>query len=1190
MTNNSRGNPLSSSDRDALFGIVRKQIEWQQLALTSLKTSCPFAERFQITGILGQGSFGIVFRATDKNRAADESQTGGEIALKLMRMQPDVESQGVIEQSKISNEWYERKRRLLDNWITEIDRNKQMGNMRGCVPILAASVPESTDLKVVLNHVEKQPIWFTMPVYRQTLDDYMTTHGKDGKLGEFAARKIMVSVAETLQQIHNFKPPSEQDRELVHRDLKPANILLDDAGNPFVADFGLASGRHEQRFQGNPIRGTPSYMAPEQHRGQEATQQTDIFAWGVIFYQLLSGRLPFTGGDAKELTARIISGVPPEDLSHQPGIPDYLAQVVMRCLSTPLDRVIGRYGSFRSVLDAMSEGEHRLPRPPLLRFEPNPNKKATADPGILDLRYDIQWLDYWPRPDIRSLLRGFIDHQAPFLWWGMIGEGGVGKSREAFELALELTNEGWDAGFLQGRNTDEWLQRDCRVWRPQRSTLILVDYAAIRAPALLDGLQHLNQTQGDRGLVHPKVRLLLLDRPGRVYPVASELIPDQPHGGEIRDRVRKSLYAHPDKPADEPRSDLESRLSSGLAKPLVRDQELLRILPFQQEDWRAVLIQAIAQTGGPQSQVPEIEQIEWWDRVDRLTDGGRPLFLQVLGLCLARNPALVSGLSASDGLNTLLDEMLAHESENRWPDLFPREPGSTREAIRKTAAYQHVLHGAAFITLARGLTLPEHADALLQTAGGSPESLRNVLPRLLRIDASKDQQGQTHIHLPPLEPDLIGERLLLRLLPQKTGAADPFGLESPAPNIDQNSWLRNALEVNPTGTLQTVQLLAQDFPLEPGTMEWVAGVMAVLKQHSATTDSVEVELAAIDQLPGIFITLTKGFAPVTGELWTEFLTFVTEYESRWDSAFRALISAIPEFVPRQPSSERFHEILSQITNVARLAEWSEESHVLLSKGAFNAVNDYGGAGDWESLERWGGRLVRQGEKFPELPEIQLELDNGAFNAVNYYGGAGDWESLERWGGRLLRQGEKFPEHPEIQLELAKGAFNAVYDYGGAGDWESLERWGGVLKESLHQAAVDANTFSQMLRIVLSRANNPETSCWLDILLTLVDYWPGFVLEQDGSSVPILTLVANCQLDASQKARINQLAQRVADWSAMNQQLPNTDQPAAVAMVRTLWQNRMYSPDRGDSLIPWLQKCGLQRELQQAALDPWRRQA
>ena len=218
------------------------------------------------------------------------------------------------------------------------------------------------------------------------------------------------------------------------------------------------------------------------------------------------------------------------------------------------------------------------------------------------------------------------------------------------------------------------------------------------------------------------------------------------------------------------------------------------------------------------------------------------------------------------------------------------------------------------------------------------------------------------------------------------------------------------------------------------------------------------------------------------------------------------------------------------------------------------------------------------------------LSMGAFNAVNYYGGAGDWESLERWGGRLLRQGEKCPEHPEIQLALAKGAVNAVNDYGRAGDWESLERWGGVLKESLHQAAVDANTFSQMLRIVLSRANNPETSCWLDILLTLVDYWPGFVLEQDGSSVPILTLVANCQLDASQKARINQLAQRVADWSAMNQQLPNTDPPAAVAMVRTLWQNRMYSADRGDSLIPWLQKCGLQRELQQAALDPWRRQA
>jgi hypothetical protein len=186
----------------------------------------------------------------------------------------------------------------------------------------------------------------------------------------------------------------------------------------------------------------------------------------------------------------------------------------------------------------------------------------------------------------------------------MIGEGGVGKSREAFELALELTNESWDAGFFDEPTMDNWLNEGCRGWRPHRPTLILVDYAAGHAPTLLRGLKHLNERRPQSTHLR-KVRLLLLDRPGRIYPAASELISSD-ENDVVRD-VHQSLYPHPHKPADEPRSDLESRLSSGLAKPLVRDQELLRILPFQQEDWRAVLIQAIEQAGGARALVPVIE-------------------------------------------------------------------------------------------------------------------------------------------------------------------------------------------------------------------------------------------------------------------------------------------------------------------------------------------------------------------------------------------------------------------------------------------------------------------------------------------------------------------------------------------------------------------------------------------------------
>jgi Protein kinase domain len=150
-----------------------------------------------------------------------------------------------------------------------------------------------------------------------------------------SAVALVAKIARAVHYVH--------ENGILHRDLKPANILLDEHGEPRVTDFGLAKYLEEDVVLTHTgvVLGTPSYMAPEQARG-DATQigrATDIWALGVILYELLAGRRPFQAASRDAIASLICTAEPPHLRTVRPGLDRALEIVTLKCLEKkPEDR------------------------------------------------------------------------------------------------------------------------------------------------------------------------------------------------------------------------------------------------------------------------------------------------------------------------------------------------------------------------------------------------------------------------------------------------------------------------------------------------------------------------------------------------------------------------------------------------------------------------------------------------------------------------------------------------------------------------------------------------------------------------------------------------------------------------------------------------------------------------------------
>ncbi len=260
--------------------------------------------RYEILERLGSGGMGTVYKA--KDRVLDDI-----VALKVLR--PDVARTQDMERRFRSE--IKLARRVRHPNVCGIHEYGEEGELR----FIAMELIEGTDLKQILRNREA--------------------------LSLEEAFDIPLQLAEGLRAIH--------EAGIIHRDLKTANVMRDARGIVRLMDFGIAkqmgaSATSSTATMTGLILGTPEYMSPEQARGEPLDARSDIYALGIVIYEMFTGHVPFHGDTPVATLLKQVQDPPPLDPEHAPGIPRPLVPVLKKALAKNADQ---RYAGAKELIE-----------------------------------------------------------------------------------------------------------------------------------------------------------------------------------------------------------------------------------------------------------------------------------------------------------------------------------------------------------------------------------------------------------------------------------------------------------------------------------------------------------------------------------------------------------------------------------------------------------------------------------------------------------------------------------------------------------------------------------------------------------------------------------------------------------------------------------------------------------------------
>ncbi|MBA7494239.1 Serine/threonine-protein kinase PknD [subsurface metagenome] len=273
-----------------------------------LTTGSTFAGRYQIIEELGKGGMGKVYKVLDK-------EVNAKIALKLIRPEIAADKKTI---ERFRNELKTARDISHNNICRMYDLNKEEGSY-----YITMEYVEGQDLKSLVRQTGQLAIPTTISIAKQICDGLTEAH----KLG------------------------------VIHRDLKPSNIMIDKEGNVRIMDFGIARSLEAKGITGAGVMiGTPEYMSPEQAEVKEVDQRSDIYSFGIILYEMVTGRVPFVGDTPLSIAMKHKGEIPRDPKEINTQISEDLSRVILTCMEKDKEKRYQSAGEVRSELSRIEKG------------------------------------------------------------------------------------------------------------------------------------------------------------------------------------------------------------------------------------------------------------------------------------------------------------------------------------------------------------------------------------------------------------------------------------------------------------------------------------------------------------------------------------------------------------------------------------------------------------------------------------------------------------------------------------------------------------------------------------------------------------------------------------------------------------------------------------------------------------------